>query len=230
MNDVSHATTRALVLRLMAKDVYLNRQTMFAALIGGLASLIIASTSGIGYSIGSISFITTMMAFGVVLAMFSIAQERKDRSGMFVLSLPLAPMDYVRAKLLGTTLTYFIPWSVLSAVAVPVIPLTPLPDGAMPMTVLLLVYFLLTFSVMALVALLVSSEAKTTLAIIATNMSLTFFMFGISRIHGIGWGLDRKETPTWSGSFFAVLAAELAVIAITFAIPMCFNLRKKEFL
>jgi len=230
MNDVSHATTRALVLRLMAKDVYLNRQTMFAALIGGLASLIIASTSGIGYSIGSISFITTMMAFGVVLAMFSIAQERKDRSGMFVLSLPLAPMDYVRAKLLGTTLTYFIPWSVLSAGAVLVIPLTPLPDGAMPMTVLLLVYFLLTFSVMALVALLVSSEAKTTLAIIATNMSLTFFMFGISRIHGIGWGLDRKETPTWSGSFFAVLAAELAVIAITFAIPMCFNLRKKEFL
>jgi ABC-type transport system involved in multi-copper enzyme maturation permease subunit len=230
MNDVTCTTTRALVLRLMAKDVYLNRQMMIAALIGGSVSLILAGTSRLGYDIGSVSFITTMMAFGVILAMYSITQERKDRSAMFVLSLPLAPMDYVRAKLLGTTLTYFIPWSVLSAGAILVIALTPIPDGLMPMTVLLLVYFLFTFSVMTLVALLVSSEAKTMLAIIGTNMSLTFFMFGLARSPGIGFGLDRKETPLWTGSFFALLATELTLIAIALAIPLCFNLRRKEFL
>jgi ABC-2 type transport system permease protein len=230
MNDANPMTTRALMLRLMLKDIYLNRQMIVVALIGGSASLSIAGTGRTGYSIGSISFITTMMAFGVVLAMFSIAQERKDRSGMFVLSLPLAPMDYVRAKLLGTTLTYFIPWLVLSAGAILLIAVTRIPDGLIPTTVLLLVYFLVTFSIMALVALLVSSDAKTTLAIIGTNMSLTFFMFGISRVHGIGFGLDRAATPAWTGSFFAVLGAELALIAITLGIPLCFNLRRKEFL
>jgi len=230
MSDPNDTITRALVLRLMAKDMYLNRQTMVAALIGGILSLILAGTNRLGYSIGSVSFITTMMAYGVVLAMYSIAQERKDRSGLFVLSLPIAPSDYIRAKLFGTTLTFFIPWSILSAGAVLLIAITPLPDGLMPMTVLLLVYFLCTFSIMAAVALFVNSDGKTTLAIIATNMSLTFFMFGIARIPGLGGSLDQQSTPTWSGAFFAVLAGELALIAIALTAPLYLHQHKKDFI
>ena len=148
----------------------------------------------------------------------------------FVLSLPLAPMDYVRAKLLGTTVTYLIPWCVLSVGAIVLIAITTIPDGLIPLTILLLVYFLFTFSVMSAVALFLCSEAKMTLAIIFTNMSLTFFMFGVSRIHGIGYGLERGAAPAWTGSFFTVLAAELALIVIALGAPLYFQPRRKEFI
>lgn len=222
-------TTRALVLRLVAKDVYLNRQMMTSAFVGGLVALVLCTTGKTGYSIGGVLYITAMLAFGVVLAMYNIAQERKERSALFVLSLPLAPRDYVHAKLLGTTLTFFIPWSVLSVGAILVIWITPTPDGAIPITVLILVYFLFTFSVMAAVALLVNCDAKMTLAIICTNMSVTFFMFGIARVHGIG-GFEQRATPLWSGAFFVALACELALIAIAFAVPLVYYSRKRDFL
>ncbi len=229
MNDAAGMTTRSLVLRLAAKDVYLNRQMMIAVLVAGLASLILAGTGNIGYSIGSISFITAVMAFAVVLAMFNIAQERKERGVLFVLSLPLAPQDYVRAKLLGTALTFFIPWVVLTVGALVVVTVTRIPDGLLPMTLLLLVYFLCTFSVMVAVALIVSSDAKTTLWIIITNMSVTLFMVGIGRMPGIG-GQEGSATPLWSGPFFAVLAAELTLIVIALAVPLYYHSRKRDFI
>ena len=41
--------------------------------------------------------------------------ERKERTLQFVLSLPLSHGDYVRIKVVGLLLCFFIPWAVLSA-------------------------------------------------------------------------------------------------------------------
>jgi hypothetical protein len=229
MSDQSAFTNGSLVLRLAAKDLYLHRQMMIAALVGGLVSLALASTSQFGYNVGSVAFITTMMAYAVILAMYNIAQERRERAALFVLSLPLSPQDYVRAKLLGTTLTFIIPWTVLTVGAVAHVWLTRLPDGFLPFTILLLVYFLCTFVIMMAVALIVSSEAKMTMAIVFTNMSVTLFMFGVARLDGIG-GFEQRQTAVWGTSFFAVLVGELVVIAVAGAIPLYYHSRKRDFL
>ena len=42
------------------------------------------------FNIGMLIWLTTIVAFGVVLAMLGIATERKDRALQFVLSLPLS--------------------------------------------------------------------------------------------------------------------------------------------
>ena len=58
-------------------------------------------------------WLTTIVAFGVVLAMIAIANERKERTLQFVLSLPLSHGDYVRIKVIGLLLCFLVPWFVL---------------------------------------------------------------------------------------------------------------------
>ncbi len=227
--DRSPANTRALVRRLAAKDLYLNRGMMLVALLAGIASLLIASINRTGYSIGSVCFITTVIAYGVILAMYNIAQERKEKSILFVLSLPLAPSDYVQAKLLGTLVTFLIPWTVLTIGAFVLIAATRVPDGLMPFTLLLMVYFLCTFSIVTAVALIATSEAVTTLAIVATNMSVTFFMFVVGPLTHFD-SVAPTATPDWNAAVLAILAGELILIAAALATPSIYFSRKRDFL
>src|SRR5262249_38359456 len=192
--------------------------------------VVLCGTNRMGYNIGSVAFITAVMAYGVVLAMYNIAQERKERAALFVLGLPIAPQDYVRAKLLGTVLAFLLPWTVLTAVAVVVILTSRIPDGLLPFTLLVLVYFVCTFSAMAAVALMVNCDAKITVAITCTNRSVTIFMFGAGQLPGVGGGEMRATTMIWSPWFFVILAAELAVIALSFAVPLFYYSRKRDFL
>jgi hypothetical protein len=226
--DLHSASTRTLVRRLAAKDLYLNRGMMLVAIIAGLASLVIASINRTGYSIGSVCFITTVIAYGVILAMYNIAQERKVKSTLFVLSLPLAPRDYIRAKLLGTLATFLIPWTVLAIGACVLIAFTQIPDGLLPMTLLLLVYFVCTFSIVTAAALMTTSEAVTTLIIVATNMSVTFFMFAVGPI--THFNSAPAATPDWNATVLAILAGELVLIAVALATPSIYYSRKRDFL
>ena len=65
------------------------------------------------FNIGMLIWLTTIIAFGVMLAMLGIANERKERALQFVLSLPLSHGDYVRTKMLGLMLCFLVPWIVL---------------------------------------------------------------------------------------------------------------------
>jgi hypothetical protein len=228
-SDLNGVSTRSLVRRLAAKDLYLNRGMMLVALLSGIVSLFIASINRTGYNIGSVSFITTLIAYGVILAMYNVAQERKVRSFLFVLSLPLAPRDYVRAKLLGTLVTFLIPWAVLAVGAFVLIELTRVPDGLMPITLLLLVYFVCTFSVVTAAALITTSEAVTTLVIVATNMSVTFFMFAVGPITHLN-AAAPGDTAVWNAPVLAILAGELLLIAAALATPSIYFSRGRDFL
>ena len=222
--------TQSLVWRLAMKDLHVHRGLMLAAAIGGIVSLLAASVNRVGFSIGSICFITTVIAYGVVLAMFSVAQERKDKSVMFVLSLPIAPRDYVRAKLLGTLITFLIPWALLTAGAFVLIAASPgIKDGLMPTALLMQVYFLCAFCVVMAVALIASSEVVMTFSIIITNMSFTLFMVGIGQIPSFA-NAGERATANWSPAFFAVLAGELALIAIALSVPSFYYSRRRDFI
>lgn len=228
-SDLDSASTGTLVRRLAAKDLYLNRGMMLVAIIAGLVSLAIAAINRTGYNFGSVSFITTVIAYGVILAMYNIAQERKVRSLLFVLSLPLAPRDYVRAKLLGTLATFLIPWAVLAVGVFALIAFTWIPDGLMPMTLLVMVYFFCTFSIVTAAALMTSSEAVTTLIIVGTNMSVTFFMFAVGPVTHFS-NAAPGDTPDWNGSVLAILAGELLLIAVALITPSIYFSRKRDFL
>ena len=61
--------------KLIAKDFYLNRWLIVGSTVAGLVALLIAAEGKIRFNIGMLIWLTTIVAFGIMLAMFAIAQR-----------------------------------------------------------------------------------------------------------------------------------------------------------
>jgi ABC-2 type transport system permease protein len=220
----------AIIRKLVAKELYLYRWLLVGATAAGFAGLAAAAGGEIGFNIGFIVWLTAIIALGVMLALFGVASERKDRSLLFVLSLPLSPGDYVRAKLLGLLVCFLLPWALLSAGAVTLILVMPgIADGLLPYAVLLCVFLLLNFALVLCAALHISSEAAMGGVIILTNMSVSLFMMGVGRISAVGQYM-LAATPVWNGTFWLLLAGETALTVLALSLPLFTAARRRDFL
>lgn len=216
--------------KLVIKELYLFRWLLVGGTAAGFAGLLSASAGEVGFNIGFIVWLTAIIALGVMLALFGIATERKERSLLFMLSLPLSPGDYVRAKLLGLLACFLLPWGLLSAGSLALILVMPgIPDGLLPYAVLLCVFMLLNFSIVLCGALHIASEAGMGGLIILTNMSISLFMMGVGRIPAIGQ-YTQAAAPVWNAAFWQLLAAELALTLLTLSLPLFIAARRRDFL
>ena len=80
----------SLMMRLILKDIYMNRVLIIGSMVAVLMSLYVATLGTTGFNIGSVLFITTIIVMGIFVAMFGVVRERENRSWMFVLSLPVS--------------------------------------------------------------------------------------------------------------------------------------------
>ncbi len=214
--------------KLIAKDLFLFRWLIAAVLLAGFAGLLIAATGETGFSIGFLLWLTALIALGVMLALFGIAQERKDRSLLFVMSLPLSPRDYVRAKLLGLLLCFALPWAALSLGACALILLAPaIPDGLLAYALLLCFYLLLNYALVLSGALHITSEAGMGGLIIVTNMSVSLFMMGVGRIPALASHMWAPE-PVWNAAFWQFLAVEIVATLLVLALPLFVAARRRD--
>jgi ABC-2 type transport system permease protein len=216
--------------KLIAKELHVNRWLMAGAAAGAVVAASIASLGRMGFNVGSLSWLTAIIALGVMLAIYGVANERKEHSLEFVLSLPLSPADYVRAKLLGLALCYLVPWLVASAAALLLVRADPdIPDGLLPYTVLLCSFLLANFSLVLSGTLHARSEALIVATIVATNMGVSLFMFVIGGLPGLQLHM-RGPTPVWNAAFWSVLAVELLVLALAFTLPLFLAARRRDFI
>jgi hypothetical protein len=220
---------RTVIRRLVLKELYLNRWLIATGVVAGVASALIASNGRLGFNVGALTWITAVIATGVMLAVHGVLNERKEHALLFVLSLPLSPAGYVRAKLAGLGLCFLVPWAISSAGAIVlVLADEDVPNGLLPYTLMLCLYLLVNFSVVLCGTLLATSEALVTATIIGTNMSVTLYMFTVVNLRGIGENL-AAPSPVWSGSVWIVLAAEAAILGIAIVLPLIFAARRRDF-
>ena len=69
----------------------------------------------------------------------------------------------------------------------------------------------------------------TTLTIVVTNMSVTFFMFAVGPLTHFDSN-NPPATADWNGSVLAVLVGELLLIVIALVTPSIYYSRKRDFL
>lgn len=218
-----------LTAKLVAKELHLYRWLLAGTVAAGVAGLLTAASGELGFNIGFLVWLTAVIALGVMLALFGVATERKEQSLLFVLSLPLSPAGYVRAKLLGLLLCFLLPWGALSAGALGLVVLTPaIPDGLLPYGVLLCAFLLMNFSLVLCATLHIHSEAGMAGVIVLTNMLVTLFMMGVTRIPAIGQHMGAAA-PVWNGAFWQVLAAEAAVTLLALTLPLLTAARRRDF-
>jgi ABC-type transport system involved in multi-copper enzyme maturation permease subunit len=214
--------------KLVAKELHLYRWLLIGGTAAGFAGLLCATSGEVGFNIGFIVWLTAVIALGVLLALFGVASERKERSQLFILSLPLSHRDYVRAKLLGLLTCFALAWAALSAGALALIAALPgIPDGLLPYGVLLCLFLLMNFSAVLCGALHITSEAAMGGLIILTNMSVSLFMMGVGRIAGLGEYL-QAAVPVWNTPFWLLAAALLAATALFLALPLFFAARRRD--
>jgi len=216
--------------KLIAKELYVNRWFIVGGALSGIASVLLAATGKMGFNIGALTWLTTIIATGVMLALYGVMNERKEHALQFVLSLPLSIADYVRAKMLGLTACFVAMWLVSSLAAlVLVFSAASIPDGIAPYLVLLCVFMLANFAAVLCGALHARSEALTSAVIVVTNMGVSIFMFTVGPLPGIQQHM-WAAAPVWSPTFWTVLGCELAALVVFFTLPFFLAARRRDFL
>jgi ABC-2 type transport system permease protein len=220
----------AVTFLLIAKELYSYRWIIAAAIAAGLFSLVLASTGEMAFNIGALAWLTTIIASGVMLPMYGIHQERKDRTLLFALSLPISPAGYARAKMMGILSSFVVLWSALTIGAVILVLASPgIPDGLLPYLLLLSCFLLVNFSLVMCCSFLSTSEIAISAAIILTNMGVTVFMMLVGRASAIGQHM-LAEAPVWNSTFFLILGGEAAAFAIALSLPLIAISRRRDFI
>ncbi|MGC1459120.1 MAG: ABC-2 transporter permease [Steroidobacteraceae bacterium] len=222
--------SRSVITRLVLKDFYLQWPLLGGALLLGFAMLALALFGGgpITFYVGSVSFICVLILLNVFLIGATVAQEKKDKVMLFVLSLPISTTQYAVAKLVSCLLAFLIPFCLLGGAAVLVLAHAGVPHGLIPLTLAVMMYACLYFCIFLSVALSGDSVLWNTLVMIAGNILLSFL---------ISWLLSRPSVANaakgsvivWSPEILASLTVEILGSLLALAAALVVILRKKDF-
>ena len=219
----------SIVTKLILKDLYLSRAIIIGAVVAGLVALVIAVTSRIGFAIGGIMFISSIVTCGILVAAFSVMGERKDKSLLFALSLPVSTAQYTRAKLIAVLLGFLIPWVLLTGAAlICIVALDYMPKGMVVYALVIQCFFLALFSLFMAILLSTESEGWMAVAIVGLNLSISFFMMGLGNLTSIGKNASGP-VPVWSTEAFTILACEGVAIVLAFVLIFFFQSRKRDY-
>jgi ABC-2 type transport system permease protein len=216
--------------KLVARELSTHRWLIGGSIVAGLGALAVVAGGGhMKFNIGFLIWLTTIAAFGAVVAMFGIATERKERVLNWMLSLPISHGDYVRIKVLALLLCFVAVWLPLSGAAIALVAIKPdLPDGLLPIAVLLCVFMLANYSLVLCSAVHVHSEGPMTIVIIVHNIAITLFIFLIAAIGDISRHM-QGPVAVWNSAFWTVLAIELFVFTALICAPYLFAARRRDF-
>lgn len=218
---------QSIVRRLIVKDLYLYRWMIIVALVAGIASLFV---SGIHETIGVILFLTNMVALGIFIAMYGILVERKEKTLLFVLSLPVSPMQYTTAKILAALIAFLIPWIALLVATVGVnVALDPPPDGNIPFTVAMMTLFLANFCILIALLLITGSEPWAVAGIMVTNFTVPVFMGTVRSLPGIAEYVDGP-VAVWSAAILTTLGIQAAAIVLSLGLAFYVQSRRADFI
>ncbi|NJN00485.1 MAG: hypothetical protein HC793_02260 [Aquincola sp.] len=182
------------------------------------------------FNIAMLVWLSSVIALGVILVLNGITNERKERSLLYVLSLPMSGGDYVRAKLAGLVVCFGLAWLVLSAAAAALVVVSAdIPDGLLPYCILLCVYLFANFAVVLCAGLHIRAEGPMTAVVILTNMGVTVFMFTVGATPALHDHMSGSA-PVWNATFWITLAVELTITACALALPLFVAARRRDHL
>jgi ABC-type transport system involved in multi-copper enzyme maturation permease subunit len=214
---------------LVAKDWQLFEKQLAAYVAGGIASLcLLGMAKPWSFYFGSLLLIIVLVAAACFAISNSLLLERKEHTLAFVMSLPVSPLDFYLAKLIGNLVTFAVPFLIIGLGTAGVILLTPLPDGLLVFSMLIFGHVLLAYCVSLGIAMAVESEGWNTFAMIASMVLVNPVIMGIGQIHSI---IDYVKTDqiVFSGAAVAILSAQVLVGLAALVVTAWVHCRKTSF-
>jgi ABC-type Na+ efflux pump permease subunit len=222
--------TRSVVRTLIFSDWYRHRALIMMSILGGAIALTLVQIRGeIPTVLGCIWFFVSMILLGSMLPTSNVINERKKQTMPFLMSLPISVGQYTAAKLVSTVGMFLIPWSALVVAGTYVIlSRRDIPDGLIPLMLILATVTFVGFCLLAGVALVTESEGWSIAANIVTNSSYGFVWYLLIRNPMIQAGA-KNPTFVWNGTELTVLGGEIAAIVLILGLTFYLQSRKRDF-
>jgi ABC-2 type transport system permease protein len=217
--------------RLILKDWWLNSPMIILSIVGGGIGLMIVQLGGTTpFVLGSVFFFISLIFCASLLPGSNIVNERKKQTLPFLMSLPISSVQYGTAKVLSTLGMFLVPWLTLAGAGLWLITVRhALPNGAIPMALILAAAPFIGFCISTGTALVAESEGWNMVVTAAVNSS-----------YWLVWYLLASRFPTltrdwtsrvaiWSPTVLNILAGEFALIVLILGLTLYLQSRKRDF-
>lgn len=221
--------SRSIVTRLLLKDLHFARHLIIGSIVLGFGCLGLSTLGPIGFYVGTVSLLCVLIILNIFLVTAGVVNERKERTQLFVLSLPISTSQYMRCKLLFSFLAFFVPWLILTIAAVVVIDVSVIPNGFIPFAVIVLMYLLLYNVLLLSVTLANESTTWNTVVIIFGNISINFVIALLMAWPAVNHSLWGREA-VWNTQEIVILAVEVGLSLVTLGLGFLFASRKRDFI
>ncbi len=208
---MNYALNRPLIRILVAKDWQLfQKQLATYVLIAIIALALVGLGHPWTFYLGSLLLIVILVAAACFAISTSLLNERKEQTLAFVMSLPITPLDFTVAKLIGNLLTFGGPFNLILAGTIGVILFTPLPNGLLVLAALVFGHILLAYSFSLTIAMQVQSEGWNTFVMITSMVLINPFLMLIGQIESIGPAASGPDI-IWSAPAISILCAQIGL-------------------
>jgi ABC-2 type transport system permease protein len=215
---------------LILKDWRLHRTHILLSLAGAaLALAVLQWRNETAFLLGTVWFFISLIVLGSMLPVSNVINERKKQSLVFLMSLPLSPVQYATSKLVSTIGMFLVPWMALVVAGSTLILIrSDIPNGVVPVMLILFGLPLVGFCVIAGAALISESEGWTIAATVACNSTYGLSWYFIIREPAINTVL-KSPVPVWSPLVLMILAGEAAAVVLILGLTAYLQSRKREF-
>jgi ABC-2 type transport system permease protein len=222
--------TRSLVRQLVLKDWRLYSLHISLTIAGGAIALVVSQfATETTVLLGSVWFFVVLCILGSMLPFASIVNERKKQNLAFVMSLPISSTQYTAAKIVSTTGMFLAPWLVLLIAAVLLIQTRGvIPQGAIPMLLILAMLPFVVFCLILGTALVSESEGWAIAANVVCNSSYWFIFYLLARVPALTAN-SKGRVAVWNSTVLTVLFSEIGLIALVVALTFFLQSRKRDF-
>jgi len=204
---------------LVAKDWQLFQTQLAACVLGGIVALcLIGLATGWSFYLGSLLMIIVLVCAACFSISSSLLAERKEHTLAFVMSLPVTPLDYYLAKLAGNLITFLVPYLLLLGGTIAVILLTPLPDGLLPLSLVVFGHIVLAYALSLSVAMAVESEGWNVFAMIGSMLLVNPLIMAMGQLPVISENVKTDNIvfgPVLASVLIVQLLASIAIVVIS---------------
>jgi ABC-2 type transport system permease protein len=217
--------------RLILKDWWLNSPMIILSIVGGGIALMILQLGGTTpFVLGSVFFFISLIFCASLLPGSNIVNERKKQTLPFLMSLPISSVQYGTAKLGSTVAMFLVPWLTLVGAAVWFITVRhALPNGAIPMALILALLPFVGFCISTGAALIAESEGWSIAATAAVNSSYWLVWYTLSTRFPTLTRDWTARVAIWSPTVLNIVAGELALIVLILGLTLILQSRKRDF-
>ena len=223
---MSNSVTRALIL----KDWALQRTFILLSIAGGVIALAVLQVKNeTAFMVGAVWFFVALILLATMLPMGTVINERKKQNLAFLMSLPVSATQYGIAKLVSSLGMFLVPWATLViAASTSILSHHEVPNGIIPLMLILFVMPLVGFCFVAGAALITETEGWAIAATIVCNSSYGLAWTLIIRNPVINGDL-KSPVAVWSSPVRMILGAEVAAIVLILGITFYLQSRKRDF-